>query len=553
VGLRDKISEREAIKMYLTIIDTSGIQEYIFSTNKLKQIVGASHLVNCAQRDWVQDCLNDLHLKHNIVDINAHEEDKWLSNARIEDEKIDAELVYSGGGNTLLLFNTKENAILFTKKLTRRVLEDAPGLRLVISHYLFDWQVSALGGEDGILHKAFIELAKRKFLSLPFSDEPGMGVTVQCSYSDLPAVNEINDIAMSSTITAKVEAEQMGHRRLQTSLNLGKYSDFPKELDQLGGTQGEKNLLAVVHIDGNAMGDRVSERQKLFPNAAQNRACLEELRKFSFSIQRAAILALQETIDFLISKIDAESKIAGEIKICENKLPFRPIVFGGDDLTFVCDGRIGLSLASYYLQQAAKKLLTDGRPLYCRAGVAIVNTHFPFSRAYALAEELCSSAKDRIREMRSEAKKMEIDDSIVETAGMSAIDWHYAVGGFLGNLSDIRSREYLTTIGYLNMRPLLINNPFQSIIGLPSNWRTWDTFLSVANEFKNGTTWVEKHNKVKALRQVLRGSKEEVKEFCTVYGAELPKIGGEEFDSGWVGNHCVYYDAIEAIDSFIQL
>jgi hypothetical protein len=27
-------------------------------------------------------------------------------------------------------------------------------------------------------------------------------------------------------------------------------------------------------------------------------------------------------------------------------LPFRPIVFGGDDVTFICDGRLGLSLAT---------------------------------------------------------------------------------------------------------------------------------------------------------------------------------------------------------------
>lgn len=544
--------------MYLTIIDTSGIQEFIFSTNKLKQIVGASHLVNCAQRDWVQDCLNDLHLKHNILDINAQEEDKWLSNARIEDEKIDAELVYSGGGNTLLIFNTKENAILFTKKISRKVIEEAPGLRLVISHYQFDWHGSALGGEDGVLQKAFLELAKRKFLSLPFTDEPGMGVTAQCTFSDLPAVEEYDDhTALSSTVRAKILAEQAGHLRLQNTLCLDGVQDFPKELDQLGGTQGEKSLLAIVHIDGNGMGDRVSERRNEFPNVAQNRACIQNLRQFSFSIQRASNLALKETLNFLISKIDSENTIASEVKISGNKLPFRPIVFGGDDLTFVCDGRIGLSLATYFLKQAASKELADGRPLYCRAGVAIVNTHFPFSRAYALAEELCSSAKNRIKDIRSEAKEKGIEESIVSGSGITAIDWHYAVGGFLGSLADIRAREYLTNIGQLNMRPLVINNPFQSNVVvyplLPSNWRSWDTFLSIVNEFNNGSTWAEKHNKVKALRQVLRGSKEEVKEFCTVYGVELPKISEEKFDSGWIGNHCVYYDAIEAIDSFIQL
>lgn len=543
--------------MYLTIIDTSSIQEFIFSTNKLKQIVGASHLVNCAQRDWVQDCLNDLHLTHNILDINAQEEDSWLSNARIEDETIDAELVYSGGGNTLLIFNSKENAILFTKLISRKVIKEAPGLRLVIFHYQFDWHESALGGEDGVFHKAFLGLAKRKFLSTPTTSEPGMGVTAQCTFTDLPAVEEIDNIAFSSTVKAKIKAEQAGHLRLQNTLCLDEYPEFPKEMDQLGGTKGEKNLLAIVHIDGNGMGNRVSEIRNEFPIVAQNRACIQKLRQFSFSIQRASNLALQDTIKFLISKIDSKNMIAGEITINGNRLPFRPIVFGGDDLTFVCDGRIGLSLATYYLQQTATKVLADGRPLFCRAGVAIVNSHFPFSRAYVLAEELCSSAKNRIKEIRSEAKEKKIEEFIVNDTGISAIDWHYAVGGFLGSLADIRSREYLTIIGHLNMRPLLVINPFQpdaiTYPTLPSSWRSWNTFLSVADEFKNGPTWAEKHNKVKALRQTLRGTKEEVEQFCSVYGVNLPKIEGAESRNGWIGNHCAYYDAVEAIDSFVQL
>jgi hypothetical protein len=34
-------------------------------------------------------------------------------------------------------------------------------------------------------------------------------------------------------------------------------------------------------------------------------------------------------------------KLSNEGKIC---LPFRPLVYGGDDVTFVCDGRLGLVL-----------------------------------------------------------------------------------------------------------------------------------------------------------------------------------------------------------------
>ena len=49
--------------------------------------------------------------------------------------------------------------------------------------------------------------------------------------------------------------------------------------------------------------------------------------------------------------------------------PLRPIVFGGDDLTFVCHGRIGLALAARYLQyfeaaRAPKAGRTQPAPAY---------------------------------------------------------------------------------------------------------------------------------------------------------------------------------------------
>lgn len=543
--------------MYLTIIDTAGIQDFIFSTNKLKQIVGASHLVNCAQHEWVKECLDALDLTHNILDNATENVETWVTNKRIEADKLDAELVYSGGGNTLLLFSSGDNAIRFTQKITRKVIEEAPGLRLVISHYPFDWDNDALGGEDGVLQKAFNDLAKRKCSSLPVTSEPGQGVMAQCAYTDLPAVIEENNILLSSMVNAKIKAEMGGHKRIERTIRNRDFVTIPKEIDELGGSQGEKNLLAVVHIDGNGMGDRVAMQRNAFPNAPQNRDCIIALREFSFSIRRVANESLQETIDFLIGKIDQDKKIAGVITVKEGKLPFRPIVFGGDDLTFVCDGRLGLSLATHYLQTIANKSLSDEHPLYCRAGVAIVHAHFPFSRAYSLAEELCKSAKDRIKEITKEARDQNIPIANLEWNGISTIDWHYAVGGFLGGLSGIRSREYTTKIGKLNMRPLVVNLISPPNDGrtptLRSGWRNWNNFVSITQKFSSGESWNGKHNKVKALRQSLREGKSEVIQFCKIYRVDLPEIDGESSSGGWIGNNCAYYDAVEAIDSFIQL
>jgi len=56
-------------------------------------------------------------------------------------------------------------------------------------------------------------------------------------------------------------------------------------------------------------------------------------------------------------------------------------------LTFVCDARIALDLTVFYLRELEKRTLSDNKPLYARAGIAIVKSHYPFARAYELAKD----------------------------------------------------------------------------------------------------------------------------------------------------------------------
>ena len=67
-------------------------------------------------------------------------------------------------------------------------------------------------------------------------------------------------------------------------------------------------------------------------------------------------------------------------------------MYGGDDLTFVCDGRLGLDLAAFYLKEFSRgtiKVCGEDKSVDACAGVAIVPTKFPFASAYHFAEELC--------------------------------------------------------------------------------------------------------------------------------------------------------------------
>lgn len=517
-------------KLTVTVISTIGIQEYIFSSNILKQNVGASELVRCATQDWVYEELMAL------GSTNVDQDGQIDGQATIEKGGLVSELVYAGGGNTVVLFCSPDKAREFARRLTRRALREAPGLLLVVAHnYGFDWNTQALSQ----VVQDTLEKVRHK-MHQPVVSTPvlGLSVTADCQYTGLPAVgkNE-DDKRVSVGVRAKEAASEMAHRRLAEMLSLQGY-EIPKDFDDFGRTRGESSYIAVIHTDGNGMGKRIADIANGHPRPEDNRSYIQAMRAFSQSVGKVAQEALAATYRQLIQAIDGEGKIGGIVPVRDRKLPLRPIVWGGDDVTFVCEGRLGLTLTEFYLRQVTARPLADGKPLSVRAGVAVVKSHFPFARAYALAEELTQSAKRYLKERQSPPFNEE---------GLSAMDWHFAFSGPVLNLEEIRRREYTVEAGRLTMRPVRLGAP------VSWDWHAWETFAHVVTEFQS--KWAERRNKIYALRDALRDGPEATRHFLEVHGLELPAIPGspDAAKRGWIGKECVYFDAIEALEFFVPL
>jgi hypothetical protein len=533
----------------LTVIDTTGIQDYIFGSNVLKHNVGASALVHWATNDWLCEKLVEL------GETNVDKECKFTGRT-IDGDGLVSELIYAGGGNTAILFKNYEIAKEFTKRLTKKVLLDAPGLQLVIAHSDIDWDKKKDLPKK--VQRTITKVNEKKTNRVHSSPVLGLGITADCQFTGLPAVKKYKDddklIRISAEVKAKLNAFDQAHKRLIDFLELEDYS-IQKELDSLGRTKGESSYIAIVHTDGNGMGRRI---QNIGRDHPENRDYINAIRAFSESIKDAASNALKSSINAIINSIlprevDGREFIGETIEIKRDKkqdkkiLPIRPIVFGGDDTTFICDGRLGLTLTEFYLRQLTSQNLADGKgPLFARAGVAVVKSHYPFARAYSLAEELAVSAKKFIKEKDTESK-------------LSAIDWHFAVSGLVLGLDEIRERDYHTSQGYLTMRPLILSQ------NIESEWRTWNTFTNIISELQGimgqvdntGTTegqW--SRNKLKALRTVLRESPESVKQYLVGNKPDkLPLIPGnrDSDKKGWIGDRCTCFDAIEAMDFYVPL
>jgi len=206
-----------------------------------------------------------------------------------------------------------------------------------------------------------------------------------------------------------IDNESLRKRKIQTqAINLitrmsGDTNDetWPKELKEIAGS--DRKYIAIIHADGNALGQMLLEMQKYFeknPTADS----LNIYKGFSNAIEDATLEAVQDAYKAVILK-DFEKKKA-------TLKPARPIVLGGDDVTIIIRADLAFEFTKIFLsrfentsKQALKKHLGHfnidlPEMLTACAGIAFVKQAYPFSRACQLAESLCGDAKKIAKEKK---------------------------------------------------------------------------------------------------------------------------------------------------------
>lgn len=535
----------------LLLIEVTGIQNYIFGSNELKQIIGASELVQQATQDWVFAALP----KPCNVRPAPGEPDGWKIEAPTLSGDWAAQVIYAGGGNAVILFSDQAHARAVAEAVSFKVLQEAPGLQIIVALRSFDPTQQALKTELNELRKVAAQRKRTPPRSAPLL---GLSVTAACVYTGAPAIERRDGRWVSAEACAKQDCFDKGTARLHRHLKdiqLAGYG-FLADLDLLG-ERGEASYMALIHTDGNGMGKRIEKHGEQFDTPAENEKYARAQYAFSEKVKEVARRALNSTVGMLLDPgnlvTDREGRpsIGGKAPLAHDQendldlLPFRPIIFGGDDVTFVCEGRIGLSVAARYIGTFATQTLADGEPASARAGVAVVKSHYPFARAYDLAEELCASAKQRIKELALLNKG---------APPATVLDWHFAVSGLVLPLDEIREREYRVPDGDLLLRPAVL-------AANEDDWRSWEAFTRATVAFQKDDEWRGRRNKVKALREALRDGAAAVQVFLA--GESLPPLfaypdrqqqaNADLQRTGWSSRRCGYFDAVEALDFYMPL
>jgi hypothetical protein len=425
---------KETQLLHVVLIETSGNQNYIFATNKLRENVGASQLTYDAGTTYLQEAIDGV---------------------------AGVQVIVSVSGKAILLVPDEKGSKRIVQKVTLKALKEAPGLDVpgVVDSKPFDIATDSLHARIRDAHRELDRLRARlsgpamRFLRLP--------IAAECATSGLPAArlaDEQDELPKgehgprSRQSLAKLLASQRWPQRLQNLLEEHQVSDklanATTELEKLG-----SEWLAVVHADGNGLGqvfldfyERVSPTFESDPNQ-HNHNYIRALRCFSDALDRCTRKAF-------CTALPRRGKV----------LPIVPLVLGGDDLTVVLDGRMALKFTKAFMdafesetrQDPAITGIMPGGVTTC-AGIAIVKPHFPFHAAYELAEGLLKEAKAFAKDLSRKRPPF------------SALDFHILYDASGPDLERIRA-ELEVDAGMTR----LVARPYATTPGVETPQRHWD-------------------------------------------------------------------------------
>ena len=472
--------------MVLLILEISQKQSYIFSSNVLKDNIKNSALIA-----WVTSS-------------------DYFQKRCPQEYDEDSNLVYAGGGHTVLCFDTEDAAKAFSGKVTESLMRDCPDMRVFVKMMNYDDSITP--GEN--LKKLTSALEVKKSLRQSAFSQGTFGI----EKTDMTTFEPIRILTGGETEVPEQE------KRIDRELLPEGFKNVTK-FEELGGDKNSVNFIAVVHIDGNGMGKRVAD---LYEKLAEEKVSWDEFRKrirrFSDGIDgdfKAAFKEMNEQIATMLKNQGLE-----DLKLKENVMPIRRIITSGDDICFVSEGRIGIEASRIFIECLKQKVNAEDKKKYnACAGIAIVHVKYPFFRAYELAEKMCSNAKAR-------GAKLSPEDN---GSSVCSLDWHIEYGELGDTVEEIRENYNDADGDSITARPYVLEGP--DVEGATK----YECFRKMIEMLKKDDAYAR--TKIKGLRNVLKKTMKH-----SDYYLDFNKMS--KFKDC---DRAVLFDAIESMDVYLEL
>ena len=379
--------------MKLIMLETNGNQRFVFSSPRLRENVGASYLIT-QLADWTEQA---------------------ASSAR---PKIDFGWVSKSSGKVILTVATEDNARKLIGKVTRKAFSAAPGLD--VSGVFVDLRNPGDDVEHPHVSDSDLKKVHRTAAEYALNRPPAQARFSQMPFlqrgrdSALPASSRLGvcDEARDDKATAlSLSSRVCRHHAIAARLSFIELAVEQKDLEELGRHHdllGREDLLtrdptmleeklarsissetvdgrdrtederlskvAVIHIDGNGVGEIMRNLQKSLETipggvfrsevlAEQSRSGVAEesasagptddphkspdaLRRFLLEINRRLEKAMQKS--FLAAWAEVAFLAEKDVKDIA-AIPVVPVILGGDDATVITDATYALPFTEKFL------------------------------------------------------------------------------------------------------------------------------------------------------------------------------------------------------------
>lgn len=404
---------------YLYGLSVNSIQEFIFATGKLKEIIGASEFVE-------QVCGAKF-----IGAIQAH--------GTFKEEN----LLVAAAGRVVYVFEDEALCQAIFRTYLRDLKQVMPDISLTQACVSLSGQnvtgamrelssqLEAQRSQQGVSHGNGIMISSRSpRTGLPSAgkDHASPGAV---QYLDRNQLTK-QQYAKKNSLVDKVKTE-------------GSRTNFPTDLNELVASE-EEGWIAMIHVDGNNLGETIRSLYEFTDDDVP--VAQSKIQDFSKKLNDATQAAVKRAFNQVVEPV-----VAGEDEA--RKYPFRPILIGGDDLSVVIRADLALDFTSAYLEafeEETRRTFADfGLPdlengLTACAGISYIKANYPMHYAMDLAEDLTKYAKKKAKNLR-------------DSNGLapSCLVFHKVHSSFVEEYSEVIDRVLTAGEVKLNFGPYFLN------------------------------------------------------------------------------------------------
>lgn len=387
-------------------------QDYIFKTNRIVEIMGASAnignawnvLFEEAEKCGKRTARAGRDTAFCLADTQRQFGEKTLQMAEL----------FCGGGNELVMYDSADTCREVNQAFSYRIMKDYAGM-IPMCEY------QEVSGDYRRDYDALMQKADRlKNTMIPGRDEFILPFSMMDRDTFEPHIGVIKIEGSERPVTAESLSKRVKGMEIRSKDNAVKL------LDSMVTKKGEEGLLAVVHADGNNMGSKI---MGMLRDQTDYDFCVQKMREFTRETNQAFVETGKQALRDCCERL--KKQYAGK-KLKDTAFAFREVIADGDDMTFICNARFVMEYVKAYLN-AVDRYASEWKYSAC-AGICIFHSHYPFARAYSLAEQCCDDgAKAIVHKTDEKHQPVAIEEGWA--------DYHFIHSGIGGDLTEIRRTQ----------------------------------------------------------------------------------------------------------------